>query len=72
MTVLSSPEAPPTVVQTEEASSGDTFLDELRRAVGEQPEDDEALRFFEDRDPTDPALRFFEGNDELRSRFRRR
>ena len=72
VTVLSSPEAPPTVVQTEEASSGDTFLDELRRAVGEQPEDDEAIRFFEDRDPTDPALRFFEGNDELRSRFRRR
>ena len=72
VTVLSSPEAPPTVVQTEEASSGDTFLDELRRAVGEQPEDDEAIRFFEDRDPTDPALRFFEGHDELRSRFRRR
>ncbi|MEZ5233118.1 MAG: hypothetical protein R2749_10475 [Acidimicrobiales bacterium] len=40
--------------------------------MGEEPADDEAIKFFEDRDPTDPALRFFEGNEEIRSRFRRR
>ncbi|MFN0025638.1 MAG: DivIVA domain-containing protein [Acidimicrobiales bacterium] len=79
----SSPGAPPprpsatTVVldqprTDDEDSSGDNFLDELRRAVGDQQEDDEAIRFFEDRDPTDPAVRFFEGSEDLRSRFRRR
>ncbi len=56
----------------EEDSGGDNFLEELRRAVGDQPEDDDAIRFFEDRDPTDPAVRFFEGSEDLRSRFRRR
>lgn len=49
----------------------DSFLDELRRAVGEAPDgdgsegasadsDDAATRFFEDRDPTDPAAKFLE------------
>lgn len=57
----------------EDDGEGDTFLEELRRAVGDhQDDDDDATRFFEDRDPTDPALRFFEGSEDLRSRFRRR
>ncbi len=66
------PPPPPAPESSYSAAKGDPFLEELRRAVGEEPEDDEAIRFFEDRDPTDPALRFFEEPDDTRSRFRRR
>ncbi len=66
------PPAPPTPAPTFISANRDPFLEELRRAVGEEPEDDDAIRFFEDRDPTDPALRFFEEPDDTRSRFRRR
>lgn len=69
----SAPVAEPAVSRQ---TTGDSFLDELRRAVGEDSDqvrrEDPAIRFFEDRDPTDPALRFFEDGDDSRSRFRRR
>jgi len=67
--------APDSAVQAETVTTAvkaDPFLDELRRAVGDEADDDEAVRFFEDRDPTDPALRFFETGEDARSRFRRR
>jgi hypothetical protein len=59
------------------APRSDSFLDELRRAVGDEPtddaSDDAAKRFFEDRDPTDPAARFLEDPDSAnRSWFGRR
>jgi hypothetical protein len=59
------------------APRSDAFLDELRRAVGDEPTDDAsdeaAKRFFEDRDPTDPAARFLEDPDSSnRSWFGRR
>lgn len=59
------------------APRSDSFLDELRRAVGDEPtddaSDDAATRFFEDRDPTDPAARFLEDPDSAsRSWFGRR
>ena len=73
------PPAPPEAPTAEDrgepvaaAVKADPFLDELRRAVGDETHDDEAIRFFEDRDPTDPALRFFENGEDARSRFRRR
>ncbi len=66
------PPPPPAPEPSLSTTKSDPFLEELRRAVGEEPEDDEAIRFFEDRDPTDPALRFFEEPDDTRSRFRRR
>ena len=59
---------------TAPAPPRDSFLDELRRAVGEggdsgqagaaTAENDDALRFFEDRDSTDPAAKFLDREGE--------
>jgi hypothetical protein len=55
----------------------DSFFEELRRAVGDEPgdepDDDPATRFFEDRDPPDKGSRFFDQDEPSnRSGFWRR